>query len=268
MAKVRFWDQNSFYGVDLSPLNADAKEEIFGMPGMSSLAFRQDSETADLRKTTQILSVVGTFDPRTLLASPSSFDIDFRTIPIPELQEFTIPISWTPNFTGIIHGIAGWFDIDFAPPPGSPSPVAFTLTTAPQAERTHWHQIRLLLREPLAVNALQTVRGWLHMKVNDMRSYTMEAELVIGDEPLSAPGEPATTLPSRVKSATKRREIWQLQDQVRLVTVTGRRRNLIESRFRSADILLRLRSAFGKYPRVPTRILLPVLAEWKPGDTG
>lgn len=154
-------------------------------------------------------TVVGTFDPRTLLASPSSHLIDFRTIPIPELQEFTIEINWTANFTGIIHGIAGWFDIGFVPPPGTPSPVAFALTTAPQAERTHWHQIRLLLREPLAVNALQTVRGWLHMKVNDMRSYTMEAELVIGDEPLSSP---SNTTP-RDRSTTRRRETWQLQDQ-------------------------------------------------------
>ncbi|KAI9032272.1 S-adenosyl-L-methionine-dependent methyltransferase [Hyaloraphidium curvatum] len=188
MAKVRFWDQNNFYGVDLSPLSKEAKDEIFGMP------------------------VVGTFDPRTLLSPPSSFAINFRTITIPELQEFTVPINWTPNFTGIIHGIAGWFDIGFVPPAGTASPVAFSLTTSPHAERTHWHQIRLLLREPLAVNALQTVRGWLHMAVNDMRSYTMEAELVLGDEPLSDPAQPAPP-PGRERTSTRRRETWQLQDQ-------------------------------------------------------
>ena len=32
MAKVRFWDNSNFYGVDLSALTKDAKDEIFGMP--------------------------------------------------------------------------------------------------------------------------------------------------------------------------------------------------------------------------------------------
>ena len=32
MAKVRFWEQSDFYGIDFSPLAKDAKEEIFGQP--------------------------------------------------------------------------------------------------------------------------------------------------------------------------------------------------------------------------------------------
>ena len=30
MGKARFWEQQSFYGVDLSPLSKDAKDEMFG----------------------------------------------------------------------------------------------------------------------------------------------------------------------------------------------------------------------------------------------
>ena len=30
MGKARFWEQNSFYGVDLSALYNDAKDEMFG----------------------------------------------------------------------------------------------------------------------------------------------------------------------------------------------------------------------------------------------
>jgi histone-arginine methyltransferase CARM1 len=30
MAKVRFWEQRDFYGVDFSPLARDAKDEVFG----------------------------------------------------------------------------------------------------------------------------------------------------------------------------------------------------------------------------------------------
>lgn len=44
MAKVRFWEQDNFYGVDFSCLADDAKQEIFGQP------------------------VVGHFDHRILLA--------------------------------------------------------------------------------------------------------------------------------------------------------------------------------------------------------
>jgi histone-arginine methyltransferase CARM1 len=44
MAKVRFWEQQDFFGVDFSPLAKDAKDEVFGQP------------------------IVGGFDSRTLLS--------------------------------------------------------------------------------------------------------------------------------------------------------------------------------------------------------
>jgi histone-arginine methyltransferase CARM1 len=49
MAKVRFWEQRNFFGVDFSPLTRDAKEEIYAQP------------------------VVGNFDYRILLAPSCSF---------------------------------------------------------------------------------------------------------------------------------------------------------------------------------------------------
>ncbi|KXS19758.1 S-adenosyl-L-methionine-dependent methyltransferase [Gonapodya prolifera JEL478] len=198
---VRFWESSNFYGVDLSPLVRDARDEVFGMP------------------------VVGTFDPRTLVTAACSHPIDFYTITVSELKEFVIPIQWTANFTGILHGIASWFDIHFAPSASAAIPVVFTLTTAPTAERTHWHQIRFLFKEPLAVNSGETLRGWFHLCVNDMRSYTVEAEVVLGEHeelskpPLTDPRNPKTTnthtgpsKPSR-SSARRRRDTWELQDQ-------------------------------------------------------
>ncbi len=49
-AKVRFWEQNSFYGVDFSSLATEAKAEVFGQP------------------------VIGYFDSRVLIAPTCSYD--------------------------------------------------------------------------------------------------------------------------------------------------------------------------------------------------
>ncbi|CAG8491028.1 2589_t:CDS:2 [Paraglomus occultum] len=187
MGKARFWEQNSFYGVDLSALYNDAKDEMFGMP------------------------IVGSFDPRTLIASstPGGYVIDFYTITLSELQDFVIPFVWQSNYTGIIHGIAGWFDLHFAPSPLGLPGTGIDMTTSPLAERTHWQQVRLLLKEPLAVNAGQLIRGWLRCVVNEMRSYNLEAELVVGDCHLSPPNAPEPL----TKDYNRRRSKWQLHEQ-------------------------------------------------------
>lgn len=175
--KVRFWEQQQFYGVDLSPLASDAQKEIFAMP------------------------VVGTFDVRALVGpeSPGGFTIDFSRITMDDLKNFEIPIDWRATYTGIIHGIAGWFDLDFVPPAGTPEAVPSRMTTAPNAERTHWQQVRFLLEDPLAVNAGQHLRGHLRCVVNKHRSYTITAELMLG---ISSDG-----------TAVFRSGKWELQEQ-------------------------------------------------------
>lgn len=87
---------------------------------------------------------------------------------IDELKEFIIPFSWTMSFTGVIHGIASWFDITLGDR---------VLSTSPHLERTHWHQIRLLIKDPLAVNVGDVVNGQIHFKVNSMRSYDINLEI-------------------------------------------------------------------------------------------
>lgn len=113
MAKARFWEQQNFYGVDLSPLYSEARDEVFGQP------------------------VVGGFDEKQLLAPSLSHHIDFETVTMEALKEFVIPFSFVASYTGLMHGMASWFDIDLA---------GHTLSTAPNLERTHWHQVRLLLK--------------------------------------------------------------------------------------------------------------------------
>jgi histone-arginine methyltransferase CARM1 len=126
--------------------------------------------------------------------------MDYTKITMDELKEFTIPINWTLPFTGIIHGIAAWFDIHLG---------TVKLSTAPTSPNTHWQQVRFLLREPLAVNAFETVSGYMKLKVNDQRSYDMIAELVIGDFDTEMEQGPA----SRIDIPGKRCDMWKLHEQ-------------------------------------------------------
>ncbi|KAJ3213784.1 hypothetical protein HDU67_002441 [Dinochytrium kinnereticum] len=188
MAKVRFWEQNNFFGVDFSPLAKSAKEEIFAQP------------------------IVGTFDHRLLMAPSCKYDVDFKKISIPELQDFVIPISWTCLYTGLMHGVAGWFDINLE---------GYILSTAPNADKTHWQQVRFLLREPLAINAFEQVRGWMRLKVNAMRSYDVAIELVVGESViLSDPKDAAFGFEERSDEMMadptfprRRRGYWALHEQ-------------------------------------------------------
>lgn len=201
MGKARFWEQQSFYGIDLTSLYKDARDEMFGMP------------------------VVGHFDPRNLITTPSIFDtypVDFSTVTVEELQDITIPFEWTAQYTGLMHGVAGWFDLVFAPPPydkPNPEDVGTTveMSTGPAAERTHWQQVRFLFKEPLAVNANQKIRGWMRCIVNDMRSYTIYIEVTSTDsEALSDPAkvdkDEKFTEPSDDKPLL-RRGVWELHEQ-------------------------------------------------------
>lgn len=87
--KAKWWLNNNFYGVDVSPFAALAFRENFSSP------------------------VVGVFGPQCLLSVSSEYVIDFATISKSELQEFTVPVEWTFAHAAIVHGVGGWFDLHF-----------------------------------------------------------------------------------------------------------------------------------------------------------
>lgn len=88
--------------------------------------------------------------------------------------------------TGLCHGLAAWFDVAFA---GTDATVV--LPTGPSAPGTHWYQCRLLLREPIAVNARQTLEGTLTMVANATYSYDITLRMAIADSGAStADGAP------------------------------------------------------------------------------
>jgi histone-arginine methyltransferase CARM1 len=122
-----------------------------------------------------------------------------------EIQDILIPFTWVAQYTGLIHGIGAWFDINLG---------GYILSTAPHAEKTHWHQVRMMLKEPLAVNAFETIYGWLRLVANPLRSYDIEAELVTGSNPLSDP-KAQSLIENRmgVDGFSRRRGRWALHEQ-------------------------------------------------------
>ncbi|KAI8322686.1 S-adenosyl-L-methionine-dependent methyltransferase [Martensiomyces pterosporus] len=203
ITKARFWQQSSFYGVDLNPYFAPSFDEYFSAP------------------------VVGCFSPTTLMGESVQHEVDFHTVTIGELKEFTIPIEWQINYTGLMHGVAGWFDLSFVPPasslhPGT-MPSATYMSTSPHSAATHWQQVRLLLKQPLAVNAGQVIRGSVHMKVNSQRSYDITASLIALDAGESAGIADDGVIESMVESQVSRSRtaLWYLHEQIYNYSYTG-----------------------------------------------
>ena len=146
--KIVFWNQTDFYGIDMTCVLPRANIEYFSQP------------------------VVGYFDPSTIVSSGrTKHTVDFRAVLPEELHEFTVEFAFRVDKTSIMHGLGGWFDIDFQ---GSDPEKKVVLSTAPDKPGTHWYQCRLLYHEPLAVNKGQTVRGSLHFKVNEKYSYCIK----------------------------------------------------------------------------------------------
>ncbi|KAE9455244.1 hypothetical protein C3L33_12885, partial [Rhododendron williamsianum] len=120
--KALFWQQQNYYGVDLTPLYGSAFKGYFSQP------------------------VVDAFDPRVLVAPAISHVINFTSIKEEDLYEIDVPLKFKAAVGGRVHGLACWFDVLF-----NGSTVQRWLTTAPGAPTTHWYQLRCVLPQPLYV---------------------------------------------------------------------------------------------------------------------
>jgi len=148
LAKIAFWATDNFYGVNLSPALSTAQNEFFSQP------------------------IVGYF-PSSSIISPhrTCHTIDFSVVQSEELHNFEIPFRFKIDQTAIMHGIGGWFDINFF---GNTEHVK--LSTAPDCPGTHWYQCRLLFKDPIAVNKGQTISGSLLFTANEKFSYFIEMQ--------------------------------------------------------------------------------------------
>lgn len=144
--KIAFWTNDNFFGINLTPALPAAQMEYFSQP------------------------VVGYF-PSTAIISPhrTKHTIDFSVVEPAEMHKFDVDFKFKIDTTAIMHGIGGWFDINFL---GSVETVI--LSTAPDSPGTHWYQCRLLFKDPIAVNKGQTVSGRLAFSANDKFSYFID----------------------------------------------------------------------------------------------
>lgn len=146
--KANFWYQQSFHGVDLSCLRSAAMKEYFRQP------------------------IVDTFDIRICTAKSVRHVVDFVTAPESDLHRMEIPLEFHSLQSGLVHGLAFWFDVAFF---GSSSTV--WLSTAPTEPLTHWYQVRCLLETPLFVKQGQLLTGTVLLIANKRQSYDVTMDL-------------------------------------------------------------------------------------------
>ncbi|MBW1914820.1 MAG: methyltransferase domain-containing protein [Deltaproteobacteria bacterium] len=156
VTKTRFWENTEFYSIDVSSLAGTALSNYFSKP------------------------FVGPVDQNTLMAEPSSHEFNFLTVAPKDYAQFKIELNFTATSTGLMHGLAGWFDVHF-----EGTSYLGHLSTAPSSPATHWLQIRFLFEQPIAMNIGQKFSGTVSMTANNGRSYNMSLEGKLEDTDIS-----------------------------------------------------------------------------------
>eukprot|EP00245_Coleochaete_scutata_P002345 TRINITY_DN13075_c0_g1_i1.p1 TRINITY_DN13075_c0_g1~~TRINITY_DN13075_c0_g1_i1.p1 ORF type:complete len:545 (-),score=104.08 TRINITY_DN13075_c0_g1_i1:696-2330(-) len=171
--KALFWQQQSYYGVDLTPLQTSAFQGFFSQP------------------------VVDAFDPRLLLSPSITHNIDFTSIKEEDLYDIDIPLQFTSTMAARVHGLACWFDVLF-----DGSTVPRWLTTGPGAPTTHWYQIRCVLAQPLHVLPGQQITGRLHLVAHSCQSYNIQLTMSTMSWPGAGGGPSNSSIPIQTSTAT------------------------------------------------------------------
>ncbi|XP_054479436.1 histone-arginine methyltransferase CARM1 [Anoplopoma fimbria] len=141
-ARASFWQQRNFYGINLNALHNAAVDEFFKQP------------------------IVDSFDVQILMARSVKHRINFKEAKEEDLHRMEIPFVFTLLQSGLVHGLAFWFDVAYS---GSKSTV--WLSTAPTEPLTRWYQVRCLLQTPLFAKLGQTLSGTVLLSANDRESY-------------------------------------------------------------------------------------------------
>ncbi|XP_026961582.1 histone-arginine methyltransferase CARM1-like isoform X4 [Sagmatias obliquidens] len=144
-SRANFWYQQCFYGVNLSSLQGAAVDEYFRQP------------------------IVDTFDIRILMARTVKYTVNFMDAEEADLHRVEIPFVFQIAQSGLIHGLAFWFDVAFVG-----SLVTVWLSTAPTEPLTHWYQVRCLLQTPLFAKEGETLSGRVLFVANKRQSYDIQ----------------------------------------------------------------------------------------------
>ncbi|MGH0189048.1 UNVERIFIED_CONTAM: hypothetical protein FKN15_033059 [Acipenser sinensis] len=107
-----------------------------------------------------------TFDIRILMAKSVKYTVNFLEAKEDDLHRIEIPFKFHMMHSGLVHGLAFWFDVAFIG-----SVVTVWLSTAPTEPLTHWYQVRCLLQSPLFAKAGDTLSGTALLLANKRQSY-------------------------------------------------------------------------------------------------
>lgn len=99
-------------------------------------------------------------------------EFNFTYMKIDDLLKFSINLKFKISKACVVHGIATWFDTVF-----NGSSHQLVLSTNPRNTTTHWYQVRFLLKEPMALNKNQILRGKITFTANKFQSYCIDLEL-------------------------------------------------------------------------------------------
>ncbi|XP_042308162.1 histone-arginine methyltransferase CARM1-like isoform X2 [Sceloporus undulatus] len=151
-SRANFWYQQCFYGVNLSSLRNAAVDEYFRQP------------------------IVDTFDIRILMARTVKYTVNFTEAAEEDLHRVEIPFVFQMMQSGLIHGLAFWFDVAFVG-----SLVTVWLSTAPTEPLTHWYQVRCLLQTPLFAKEGETLSGKVLFVANKRQSYDIQIVAIVDE---------------------------------------------------------------------------------------
>ncbi|RXN11803.1 histone-arginine methyltransferase CARM1-like protein [Labeo rohita] len=90
------------------------------------------------------------------------------------MARLEIPFVFKLLQSGLIHGLAFWFDVAFVG-----SRMTVWLSTAPNEPLTHWYQVRCLLQTPLFAKMGQTLSGQVQLIANKRQSYDIHITAVV-----------------------------------------------------------------------------------------
>ncbi|KAF7646822.1 hypothetical protein LDENG_00182050 [Lucifuga dentata] len=141
-ARAAFWQQRSFCGVNLNALHGAAVAEFLTQP------------------------IVDIFDVQILMAKSVKHRIDFLQTREEEVLRIEIPFVFPLLQSGLVHGLAFWFDVAYL---GSRASVWFS--TAPSEPVTRWYQVRCLLQTPLFAKLGQTLSGSVLLAANNRQNF-------------------------------------------------------------------------------------------------
>lgn len=155
-----FWDNDDFYGVDLSPLSLNLSQNF-----------------------PHNILVVNTLNPQHLNSNINEMLFDFKTATLEDLHRLIHPVSFQLQEHIPITGIAIWFTVTF--------PGGEILDTSPLNPSTHWKQSVIYFKQPVIVQ--NKLEGFFTAEVDSEISYTLgiivqENEKILGKSKISSWG--------------------------------------------------------------------------------